>query len=102
LSVIAHTDAKGDAELAATAFARGAQAISLPNAQLVASQAAKPKQLEQAIERLSHMSPFAKRNLLSGCAEVAASDGHLSADEIDLLRALGELWDCPMPLTVDE
>lgn len=102
LSVIAHTDAKGDAERAATAFARGAQAISLPNAQLVASQAAKPKQLEQAIERLSHMSPFAKRNLLSGCAEVAASDGHLSADEIDLLRALGELWDCPMPLTVDE
>ena len=102
LSVIAHADAKNDTEKAATAFARGAQAISLPNVRLVDQQEAKPQQLDQAIEQLGRMSPFAKRNLLSGCAEVAASDGHLSADEIDLVRALGELWDCPVPLTVDD
>jgi Zn-dependent protease with chaperone function/uncharacterized tellurite resistance protein B-like protein len=102
LSVIAHADAKDDPEKAATAFARGAQALSLPNAQLVEPQQAKPQQLDRAIEQLGRMSPFAKRNLLTGCAEVAASDGHLSADEVDLVRALGELWDCPVPLTVDD
>ncbi|MGK0201282.1 MAG: Zn-dependent protease with chaperone function [Planctomycetota bacterium] len=102
LSVIAHADAKGDTDKAATAFARGAEVLSLPNVQLVDAKHAKPQQLDRAIERLGRMSPFAKRNLLTGCAEVAASDGHLSAEEVDLVRALGELWDCPVPLTVDD
>lgn len=102
LSVIAYADANGDSETAAAAFARGAQALSLPNAKLADPARAKAGQLDGAIEQLSRMSPFAKRNLIEGCAEVAASDGHLSADEIDLIRALGELWDCPVPLTVAE
>ena len=102
LSVIAHADAKGDTEKAAAAFARGAESLALPNVQLADPKTAKPQQLDRAIEQLGRMSPFAKRNLISGCAEVAASDGHLSADEVDLVRALGELWDCPVPLTVDD
>tara|TARA_R110002072_G_scaffold243682_1_gene402702 strand:- start:14669 stop:16594 length:1926 start_codon:yes stop_codon:yes gene_type:complete len=100
LSVIAHADAKDDAEKAATAFARGAQALALVGVKLSDPMQAKPRQLDRAIEQLGRMSPFAKRNLIAGCAAVAASDGHLSADEVDLIRALGELWDCPVPLTV--
>lgn len=101
LSVIAHAGAPDDEDKVVTAFDRGKLALSLPDAQLRAAQDAKPQQLDQAIERLARMSPFGKRNLITACAEVAASDGRLDPDEVDLIRALGELWDCPVPLPTD-
>lgn len=98
LSVIAHAGAPDDAELVAAAFARGKQSLKMPNLQLVSSDEAKPTQLDNTIEKLAGISPTDKKKLINGCAEVAASDGHLDPDEIDLIRALGELWDCPFPL----
>ena len=101
LSAIAHAGAPDDTDKARHAFARGAQALSLPNATLTEQARAQPQQLDQAVDQLARMSPFGKRNLITACAEVAASDGHLDADEVDLIRALGELWDCPVPLAAD-
>ena len=101
LSVIAHAGAEGDDEKAAAAFDRGKAALSLPNVRLSSRQHAKPQQLDEVIDNLGQLSPFGKRNLIGACAEVAAHDGHLDPDEVDLVRALGELWDCPVPLTVD-
>ena len=98
LSVIAHSGAPDDGEKSAAAFARGKQSLKMPNLQLVPPDKAKPAQLDNTIEKLACLSPNAKKNLINGCAEVAASDGHLDPNEIDLIRALGELWDCPFPL----
>ena len=102
LSVIAHAGSDGDDEKAAAAFARGKDALSLPNVRMSSRQQARPQHLDGAIGELARMSPFGKRNLITACAEVAAHDGHLDPDEVDLVRALGELWDCPVPLAVDE
>lgn len=102
LSVIAHAGAPDDEEKASAAFDRGRQALSLSNVKMTGATQAKPQGLDSAIEELARMSPFGKRNLITACAEVAAHDGHLDQDEVDLVRALGELWDCPVPLTVDE
>lgn len=98
LSVIAHAGAEGDRAKAESAFARGTQALSLADVRLVDSDRAKPAQLDHAIAALAKVSPFGKRNLITACAEVAADDGVLDPDEVDLVRALGELWDCPVPL----
>ncbi|HEB52782.1 MAG TPA: hypothetical protein ENI87_05965 [bacterium] len=100
LSVIAHAGADGEEGAAATAFRRGADELSLPDVRLVAREAARPEHLDRAIDELADVSPFGKRNLIAACAEVAAIDGRLDPDEVDLVRALGELWDCPVPLPI--
>ncbi|MCK5941836.1 MAG: M48 family metalloprotease [Planctomycetes bacterium] len=102
LSVIAHAGSGGDEDEAKSAFARGCEVLSVPDAQLTPADRATPQQLDQAIDALERVSPLGKRNLIQACAEVAAHDGHLDPDEVDLVRALAELWECPVPLAVSE
>jgi len=56
--------------------------------------------LDAAMDALADVSPLGKRNLLAACAVAAASDGVLSSDETDLLRALAAIWDLPVPLAI--
>lgn len=99
LSVIAHAGAPDDPARAAVAFARGRSALAMPaDLEPLPPAQCSLQQLEASIAALAAVSPFGKRNLLQACAEVAADDGVLAADEVDLIRALGELWDCPVPL----
>jgi Zn-dependent protease with chaperone function len=99
LSVLARAGAHGDEARAAHAFARGQQALGLGAAmELQPAAAATIEALETAVEAFARVSPPGKRNLLAACAEAAADDGVLDPDEIDLLRALATLWDCPVPL----
>ena len=102
LSVIAHAGAGGDEAAARAAFARGCQALSMPDAQLLTDDQATPQQLDAAINGLERVTPFGKRDLIQACAEVAAHDGHLDPDEVELVRALAELWECPVPLALPE
>ncbi|MFK7741290.1 MAG: M48 family metallopeptidase [Planctomycetota bacterium] len=98
LSVIAHAGAPNDPDEAAAAFARGQQALQLPADSIVPASQATARELEPAVAGLAKVSPFGKRNLITACAQVAAHDGRLDPDEVDLVRALAELWDCPVPL----
>lgn len=99
LSVLARAGARGDAAAAERAFAHGKQAIATtPELALLPPERCRVQQLESAVEELGSVSPLGKRNLLTACAEAAAVDGVLDADETDLLRALAGQWDCPVPL----
>ncbi|MBL8753884.1 MAG: M48 family metallopeptidase [Planctomycetes bacterium] len=99
LSVLAHTGAHGDEARAARAFARGKQALAIPTELALLPRArCSVRELEPAVEALAAVSPLGKRNLVAACAEAAADDGVLDADETDLLRALTTLWDVPVPL----
>ncbi|MCB9876923.1 MAG: M48 family metallopeptidase [Planctomycetes bacterium] len=102
LSAIAHAGAERDAD-AAAAFSRGVEGLGFGvAAQLLPREAVRsPQRLDQAIEALTRVSPLGHRNLMHACANVAAADGVLQPDEVDLLRALGELWDCPVPLATN-
>lgn len=62
---------------------------------------ARAEDLEVAVTGLQKVSPLGKRNLLNACAEAAGADGVLKDDEIELLRVLAGLWDCPIPLVLD-
>jgi uncharacterized tellurite resistance protein B-like protein len=54
-------------------------------------------QLEAALARLSQAVPQIKKNVLGACAQTVAADGVLQAREAELLRAIADSLDCPIP-----
>ncbi|MDQ3200008.1 MAG: M48 family metallopeptidase [Verrucomicrobiota bacterium] len=53
--------------------------------------------LDRALERLSQAVPQIKKNLLSACAQTVAADGVIQEPEAELLRAIADALDCPVP-----
>ncbi|MCC7064766.1 MAG: M48 family metallopeptidase [Planctomycetes bacterium] len=100
LARVGADDGSSDHEVAATrAFAQGMLALGMAGAaQLLPRERCSLVELERATEALGSVSPLGKRNLLAACAAATGADGRLSPDEADLLRALAEGWDCPIPL----
>ena len=86
------------------AFARGAKTLSH------AAQAEIPffpqdqcdlPQIDNALERLSQAVPQIKKNLLNACAETMAADGMIHEREAELIRAIADALDCPLPPFVE-
>jgi Zn-dependent protease with chaperone function len=100
LARVGAVDGASDNEVAATrAFAAGMFALSMPGeAVLLPEDRCSLLDLERATEALGNVSPLGKRNLLQACAAATGADGKLTPEEADLLRALAEGWDCPIPL----
>ncbi|MEO6595437.1 MAG: M48 family metallopeptidase [Planctomycetota bacterium] len=98
LSVLARVGAGDDEARATEAFAQGVKMLGIPTLQLLPVKSCSMLALERAVDDLADVSPLGKRNLVMACAETVSADGHLDADEADLLRALAGLWDCPVPL----
>jgi Zn-dependent protease with chaperone function len=98
VGVLAHAGAANDTA-AAAAFAAaqrhlGAPALgTLPTRGTTAAEA-----LEAAVADLATVSPLGKRNLLAACAVAAGHDGQIEPAEVELLRALADCFDCPVPL----
>jgi uncharacterized tellurite resistance protein B-like protein len=53
--------------------------------------------LDAALGRLVLSVPQIKKNVLNACAETVAADGLLQAAEAELLRAIADSLDCPIP-----
>jgi len=56
-----------------------------------------PQALMDALARLADLSPQAKGELVAGCAAVVAEDGQWTPDEVELLRAICDLLEMPLP-----
>ncbi len=54
-------------------------------------------QIDEALDRLATSSPMVKKQVLDACAHAVASDGVIQPREADLLRAVADGLDCPMP-----
>jgi hypothetical protein len=54
-------------------------------------------QLEAALARLSQAVPQIKKNVLNACAQTVAADGVIQEREAELLRAIADSLDCPVP-----
>jgi hypothetical protein len=89
-----------DATQAHAAFLRGAQLLSraaqteIPF--LPQNQCDLPK-IDAALARLNLAVPQIKKNLLNACAETMAADGIIQEGEAELLRAIADALDCPIP-----
>ena len=53
--------------------------------------------LDAALDRLAGAVPVIKKNLLEACARVVGADGVILETEAELLRAVADTLDCPLP-----
>ncbi len=50
-----------------------------------------------ALDRLAFAAPIIKKNLIEACARVVGADGLIQENEAELLRAVADTLDCPIP-----
>jgi uncharacterized tellurite resistance protein B-like protein len=53
--------------------------------------------LESALSNIRETGPSVRRAILQACAEVVAADGVVHPAEGELLRAVADALECPMP-----
>lgn len=99
LSALANVGA-GDPEKIQQAFAHGAPFLRAPqNAglELLPRERCGVNQVGAALDRLAQAAPIIKKNLLEACARVVGADGLIRETEAELLRAVADTLDCPIP-----
>jgi Zn-dependent protease with chaperone function len=99
LSALAYVGA-GDATAAALAFKRGAQPFAYAAQQplaLLAEADCGLDRVDEALGRLALAVPQIKKNVLKACALTVAADNLIQEREAELLRAMADALDCPLP-----
>lgn len=79
------------------AFASGASALGLAGLTLQGTDACRLSAVDRGFDELAKLSPREKKKLLHGCATVIAADGEITVSEGELMRAISDSLDCPMP-----
>lgn len=95
LSLLARLQDTGDAVRLASTAAR--QAIGLSEPLSLAERPVDHRALDQALERLTALKPQAKHHLLQACAAAILADEKVVPAELEVLRAIGAVLDCPIP-----
>jgi hypothetical protein len=97
LSCLAYRGAD-DASKAPGAFARGIERLNLKRPPAISAQdACGLNALDVALAKLGHGSGAVKRRVLEACTEVVSSDNKITVAEAELLRAIADSLDCPVP-----
>lgn len=97
LGALAHVGSASPSD-AARAFAVGLRTLGLAN-----DNPAPPPggldfaSLDRALDELDAVAPQVKRRVLAACAACIASDGRVTAEEGELLRAVADALGCPVP-----
>ena len=82
------------------AFAVGAPYLHAPEGsalELLPAAQCGVEQIDAALNRLALAVPNIKKNLLEASAQVVGADGVILESEAELLRAIADTMDCPMP-----
>ncbi|HVR30503.1 MAG TPA: M48 family metallopeptidase [Thermoanaerobaculia bacterium] len=87
----------GNAHGVDPAFARGAAHLPGVAATLLAEDECGPREVEAALRELDGAAPRRKQELLVACAVTIAHDRFVTIEEGELLRALADALQCPMP-----
>jgi hypothetical protein len=99
LSATAYAGQEDSTELSA-AFAKGAESLGQAahcEIPLLPPDECDLSNIDAALERLSQAVPQIKKNLLGACAQTVAADGVIQQGEAELLRAIADALDCPIP-----
>ena len=99
LSALAHVGSENPAQCEA-AFQNGARNLSAyAQAQIVyvSSDDCDLSHVDAALDRLNQAAPQIKKAVLNACVQVVAADGVIQEMEAELLRAIADALDCPMP-----
>ena len=82
------------------AFQQGALTLSYAaqtQLLLASAEACDLTQVDAALDRLSQAVPQIKKNVINACAQAVAADGIIQETEAELLRAIADTLDCPIP-----
>jgi Zn-dependent protease with chaperone function/uncharacterized tellurite resistance protein B-like protein len=82
------------------AFEQGAQPLSYAarvQLQLLPEAECELAQVDAALNRLCQAVPQIKKSVLNACAQTVAADGVIQEMEAELLRAIADTLDCPIP-----
>ncbi|MBE7501734.1 MAG: hypothetical protein HS113_15810 [Verrucomicrobiales bacterium] len=98
LSALAH-QGQDEERAAARAFAAGARRLDPAGTRLRLLPAAQCNlaEIDAALDRLALAAPAIKRQLLDGCALAVAADGQVEVREAELIRAIADSLECPLP-----
>ncbi|WP_193165947.1 M48 family metallopeptidase [Microbulbifer hainanensis] len=96
LAAVAHAG-QADYLPAKRAFESGLSAMQLPITPLPAAGDITLQRLDKAIAIAATLRPLQKPALLKAMAATMTHDGVVEAEEIELLRAVADSLDCPMP-----
>jgi len=91
----------GNPESAATAFAAGVAALSLPETTALPELADWVESMDRALPALDRLKPADKERLVRAMAAVVMHDGRMAAEELELLRVVCDLIHVPLPLLTD-
>jgi Zn-dependent protease with chaperone function len=99
LSALAHV---GSSDIAETqkAFATGAPYLRTPddnNLDLLSREQCGVDRIDAALGRLALAVPTIKKNLLEACVYTVGADGVMTESEAEVLRAVADTLDCPIP-----
>jgi hypothetical protein len=99
LSVLAHVGSSDPAEIQ-KAFATGVPYLRAPNDAnlgLLSREQCGVAEVDAALGRLALSVPTIKKNLLEACVYIVGADGVMTESEAELLRAVADTLDCPIP-----
>ncbi len=96
LSALAGVGAAGAGQ-AEEAYTRGVKRLGELSGDILPQSAWGPAQLDGALERLASLAPLLKKRLLEACADCVVADGEVAVAEAELLRAIADRLDCPLP-----
>jgi Zn-dependent protease with chaperone function/uncharacterized tellurite resistance protein B-like protein len=96
LSALAYVGARDEAA-ARSAFDAGAARTGLTGLALIPMDKARLGALGAALDSLAELTPKPRKLLITAAATVVADDGRITASEAELLRAIADTLDCPMP-----
>ncbi len=96
LSAVAGSAANNPGQ-AEAAFAAGQAVTGLRRIKYVTHDQLQVKNLSRAVALLNRLKPLQKPKLLKALCASAAHDGFIQPSEVELIRALADSLDCPMP-----
>ena len=79
------------------AFTAGAAHIPEVNVTLLPADACSLNQLGKALDELAHTAPKLRQRLVDAAAACISADAAVNVSEAELLRAICDMLDCPMP-----
>ncbi len=102
LSALANAGSRNAAEIE-KAFRAGTPHLGAKTdgLQLLARKECGLDQLDTALDRLALAAPQIKKSLITACVQVVGADGVIQEREAELLRAIADTLDCPIPPFVE-
>jgi Zn-dependent protease with chaperone function len=93
LAYVGQTD-RGEVQ---NAFEQSASSLGLPGLTLEPPEKSGLGALDRALDVLDEVTPRLKRQLIQACAVCIRADRKVTVDEAELLRAIADTLECPMP-----